>query len=151
MIKKFCSFYLGERFYGVDILDVREISLQMDINSVPHAPEEVKGLVNIRGEIHLVIDLRVLFHLPPLELDGDSRLIIFKSTIAPPFGVLVDRVSDVVEVDEKLIEERRKQDQKGDIRRKPTHSITCGVCKLEKELMIVLDAPQLAVYRQEAS
>lgn len=151
MIKKFCSFYLGDRFYGIDILDVREISLQMDFNSVPHAPEEVKGLVNIRGEIHLVVDLRVLFHLPPLELDSNSRLLIFKTKIGPPFGALVDRVGDVVEVEEETIEERRKKEQSGEegSRRKPSHAITNGVCKLPNDLMIVLDAYQLVRYRGE--
>ena len=152
-IKKFCSFYLGDRYYGIDILDVREISLLMEFNSVPHASEEVKGLVNIRGEIHVVIDLRVLFKLPSLPFSPSSRLIIFKPSVAPPFGVLVDRIGDVMEVEDSLVEERRQSrdlgDDSGDGERRSTASITGGLCKFEKELMIILDAHKLVRFRDE--
>ena len=107
-MKKLCSFKLGYKSFGVDILDIKEISLQVEFSPIPHSPEEVRGLVNLRGEIYLVLDLGVIFSEPPLELNSNARLLLFKDDVSTKCGILVHSVGDVIEVDEGAIEERRK-------------------------------------------
>ena len=135
VFKKFVTFWIHDDLFGVDIIDVKEVTPLMTITPIFHAPDEVKGYVNIRGEIQLVINLRVLLDLPDREIGSDSRIVIFKPIIAEPFGILVDKVGDVLEVNSELIEsESRSSTQK------IKTSLVAGVCKLEDNLLILLNA-----------
>ena len=71
----FCTFRLGERLFGVDVLAVKEVNREMTFTAVPHAPAAVRGFANLRGQIHLVLDLRQLLGLPPAVVGPDSRLV----------------------------------------------------------------------------
>jgi len=141
--KQFCTFRLAERLFGVDILHVKEINRELDFMPVYHAPEEVKGYVNIRGQIHLVLDLRLLLGLETKKLDNNSCMVIFKQQIAEPFGVLVDKIGDVVNVSEDTIEEKFKLDDS--ITSNSDYiansgNLVDGVCKLKDNLLVILNA-----------
>jgi chemotaxis signal transduction protein len=125
----------------VDILDVREIKDEVSLTPVCHAPREVRGIVNIRGHVYLILDLRLLLGFDTGEVDEESRIILFKQKVGENFGVLVDRIGDMVEVDESQIEDRRPDENLSPYamgQQKP--DLTRGVCKLEDELLIILDA-----------
>ena len=92
------TFWLSGRLFGVDIMDVKEINTEVDFTPIFHSSKEVKGYVNIRGQIHLVLDLRLLLGFESKEVDINSRVVIFKQSIAEPFGALVDKVGDILEV-----------------------------------------------------
>ena len=134
-MSKFVTFWIHDELFGVNILDVKEVTPVMEITPVFHAPEEVEGYVNIRGEIHLVINLRILLNLPSHDTTSESRIVIFKPKIAEPFGILVDRVGDVLEVPITAIESDIRPDSK-----KGKKNLISGVCKLKENLLIVLDA-----------
>ena len=141
-----CSFWLANRLFGVDIQDVKEINNEISITPVFHAPMVISGYMNIRGQIHLVIDLRKMFGFQATPLHGENRVILFKSKVEEAFGVLVDRMDDVIHVDPSQVEERRKSrsykednTSKGE-RRKTHEDLTSGVCKLEKGLLVVLNS-----------
>lgn len=141
--KRFCTFHLSGRLFGVDILDVKEIGIDIKLTSIYHAPDSISGYMNIRGQIHLVIDLRKLFGFEPKEVDGQSRVILFKTKIGEPFGALVDKMGDVIDIQETQIEERRNQGPiSADIknRRKAPQKLTMGICKLESALVVIVDA-----------
>jgi chemotaxis signal transduction protein len=142
--RQFCTFMIGERLFGVDILDVKEINPETGFTPIFHAPREIRGYVNIRGQIHLILDLRLLMGLERKSIDAASRLILFKPNVGVSFGVLVDSVGDVVEVEDALIEDRRKTEkgapEHGDRR---TSDIGSGVCKLKDELMVILNSRNL--------
>lgn len=147
-IRQFCSFRLADRLYGIDILEVKEVNPETDFTPIYHAREEILGYVNIRGQIHLVLDLRRLLRLPPVEPNESSRVMIFKPDVGESFGVLVDEVGDVVEVDEEDIQDRRKSDQgntEGEDRRKHG-DLSGGVSLLENELMVILNAKNFLNY-----
>ena len=91
----FCSFRVEGKLYGVDILDVKEVTTEMMYTRIAHAPDEVLGLVNIRGHIHLALDLRRLLGLPPIPVTGESRLVLFKPIAGHSFGVVVDSISEI--------------------------------------------------------
>lgn len=143
---KFCTFWLSGRHFGVNILDVKEINRELDFTPIFHATKEVKGYVNIRGQIHLVLDLRLHLGFESRELDNDSCILIFKQAVAEPFGVLVDKIGDVVEVEESKIEERSKFDE--NIARDvegltDVNNLIEGICKLDNNLLVILNAKNL--------
>ncbi len=141
--RQFCTFLTGEHLFGVNILDVKEINTEIDFTPIFHAPKQVKGYVNIRGHIHLILDLRLLLGFESKKTDEASRLVLFKPDVGESFGVLVDRIGDVLEVDETQIEyyHRNWEDPEG-----TESSISCmksGVCKLKNALLIILNSENL--------
>jgi len=92
------TFYVGEALCGMDILNVQEINKLMDMTTVPQAPEYVMGILNLRGQIVTIIDLRKKLNLGKTELSDMSRNIIVNSK-DEYIGLLVSRISDVVEAE----------------------------------------------------
>jgi purine-binding chemotaxis protein CheW len=107
--RKVLSFALGSEEYGLDILAVREIIGLIDITPLPQSPEYVKGVINLRGKIIPVLELRTRFGMPsvnytdetciivvdvPVENEGDSRLM----------GLVVDTVREVLDIPTSSIE-----------------------------------------------
>lgn len=144
LLLRYCTFRLSGRMYGVDIEDVKEINTEINFTPIFHASPEIKGYINIRGQIYLLLDLRKIFGFEDKEIDDASRVVLFMPTVGEPFGVLVDSIEDVVTVDQKMIENRRKQDQQAPegVERRAA-DIGEGVCKLDKELLIILNAKRL--------
>ena len=142
--RQFCTFRIGERLFGVDILDVREINPDVTFTPIFHAPKAVKGYVNIRGQIHLILDLRLMLGHSAAEIGEMSRLVLFKPNVGDSFGILVDRIGDVLEADESLIEDRRKE-EKGvpDGIERRSLALGAGVCKLEQGLLVILNSRAL--------
>ncbi|MCA9240864.1 MAG: chemotaxis protein CheW [Planctomycetales bacterium] len=95
--RQFATFYLGDMLFGVDISSVQEINRQVDITPVPHAPKHVRGVINLRGEVATVIDLRTVLGLPPSEVGRDTRNLIVHSQ-GEAIGLWVDRISDILTV-----------------------------------------------------
>ena len=129
-----CSFRVAERLYGVNITRVREILGPTQPWPVPLAPAFVGGLVHYRGEVLTTVSLRVLFGLPRLE--EDSSVLVVDSA-GGCYGLLVDRVVEVVEVDQACFEESPANLEEG------RRSLLCGVYKLEKGLLIEMDPAML--------
>jgi len=104
---KFLQFELDGEYYGVDILKVREINGMMDITAVPQTPIFMKGLINLRGKVVPVIDLRLKFGLSEAEYDERTSIIVieFKSIHGQvQMGIVVDTVSEVVNIPAENIE-----------------------------------------------
>lgn len=141
--RQFCTFWLSHRLFGVDIIDVKEISHEMTFTPIHHAPKEVKGYVNIRGQIHLVIDLRTLLGLEENVINDNNCVILFKQTVGEPFGVLVDNIGDIVKVSNDQIESRLKSvetiNNNGFENANISNFIDC-VSKLKNNILIVLNA-----------
>ena len=93
--EKFCTFEAAGRLFGVPLMDIKEVTAEINCTAIPHAPSCVRGYVNIRGQIILGLDLRELLRLPNDQDTRAQRLVIFKTAIGPAFGLLVDEVGDV--------------------------------------------------------
>src|SRR5438874_3603245 len=94
---EFLTFRLGAEEYGIDILKVQEIRTYEQPTRIANTPAFIKGVINLRGNIVPIIDLRVKFGLPESRYDGQTVVIVLnigKRTI----GVVVDGVSDVIAV-----------------------------------------------------
>lgn len=95
--RQLVTFRLGELLLGIDIRCVREINRVVDITPVPDAPPQVSGVVNLRGEVVTVVDLRTVLELPAAAITPRTRLMIVQMD-DEAIGLLVDRVADVATV-----------------------------------------------------
>lgn len=94
---KFLTFFLDQEEYGLVILTVQEIMGLMPITRVPRTPDYVMGVVNLRGKVIPVVDLRLKFGMEAIEAT-DLTCIIVVQTEGLQFGLVVDRVSEVVDL-----------------------------------------------------
>lgn len=95
--QKFLTFLLAEEAYGIDIAEVQEIVAALPITRVPGAAPYVRGVVNLRGRVIPIIDLRARLELGRVEIDARSCIIVVR-TDAARLGLLVDRVSEVADI-----------------------------------------------------
>lgn len=127
---KLVVFRLGEEEYAAEVSQVKEIIKLERITRLPRAPEFVEGIINLRGQLTTVINLRKLFNLPEQEAAGNGRIVVLDSE--EPTGVIVDSVVEVLSLSRKEIE-------------KPTSvfgvdaKFIKGVGKKDGRLIIILD------------
>ena len=96
---KFLCFHLGERLFALDIMGIREILRIQAVTPVPDAPDNILGIVNVRGELITVLDARAVFGIKAEEADRRDVRIIIGVWSGIRFGLLVDLVLDVATVD----------------------------------------------------
>jgi purine-binding chemotaxis protein CheW len=101
---KFLSFFLKQEEYGIEILKVQEIIGILPITHVPRTPEFVKGVINLRGKIIPVTDLRAKFNMQE-HAETTETCIIVVQTGGVQIGVIVDKVSEVLDISETEIED----------------------------------------------
>jgi purine-binding chemotaxis protein CheW len=90
-------FRLGEDIYAVDIMRIKEIILPQKLAALPKAPSFVEGVLNLRGQVIPVIDLRKRFDMPCREIDGNRRLLIIALAVCD-MGIAVDEVTEVITI-----------------------------------------------------
>lgn len=103
-LKEAVSFQLGPEEYAIDILGVQEIIRMVEITHVPNAPHFVEGVVNLRGKVIPIINLRTRFGLPSAELTKDTRIVVVEVTHLI-LGFIVDSVEEVLRLPEEFIEQ----------------------------------------------
>ena len=134
--RQLCTFFLNERFFGIEVEKVQEVIRYQTITPVPLAPGVVRGLINLRGQIVTAVDLRRLLQV---EDRPDDRLPIniVIQTRQGTFSLLVDRIGDVLEVDEDCFE--HSPDTLEGIARE----LIRGAYKLQGRLLLVLNVEKL--------
>ena len=146
----FCTFRVDGRLFGVDILDVKEVTTETTSTCIAHAPDEVRGLVNIRGHIYLALDLRRLLGLPVAGVTGDSRLVLFKPGVGSAFGVIVDEIGDIQTAEPDRIEAFSRGEHEAAAANLRRVDLIDAVCKLTGELLMILNPRRfLAVVEQK--
>jgi purine-binding chemotaxis protein CheW len=98
---KYLTFTLADEEYGLPVLKVREIIKMMDITEVPQVPSHVKGVINLRGKVIPVVDLRLTFGFPSREYDERTCIIVAEVTLEEGkvlMGMVVDAVSEVLSI-----------------------------------------------------
>lgn len=142
---KCLTFRLGREEYGVEILKVREIVGLLDITAVPNAGNHIKGVVNLRGKIIPVIDLRRKFGLAEGAASRENCIII---VIVPNrqsevlVGVLVDAVNEVLWVAEEEVEPLP------DVGEGPAPDFVTGLAKVKGRVVILLDIEKVVRHQQ---
>ena len=139
---KYLTFTLASEEYGLPVLGVREIIKMLDVTPVPHAPAHVKGVVNLRGKVIPVVDLRVRFGLQARPSDDRTCIIVIGvkgRQGRTMLGVVVDAVSEVLTVVAEDIEETPAFGA-----RVNTEFIE-GVAKVKSRVMFMLNLDEILV------
>ncbi len=138
------SFNIGSEEFGVDILKVQEINRMVEITKVPQAPHYVEGVINLRGKVIPIVDLRKRFNLENKEYDKNTRIVVVDIN-GNILGMVVDSVSEVLRLPSNTIEP-------------PPEIVTGinseyikGVAKLENRLLIFLDLSKVIDVSEMAS
>jgi len=129
---QFVVFKLGDERYGVDILNVNTISEYLEITKVPDAPSYVKGIINLRGDIIPVVNLKNRFNIEETGVSDETRIIIY-AIEGVLIGFLVDEASQVLRIDESDIEPTPA------ILKGQDREYISGVAKYENKIIILLD------------
>lgn len=98
------TFELASEVYGVEVLNVREIIRMTNITHMPNTPEFVTGVIDLRGTVVPIINLRQRFYMPTIELDSHSRILVMEMKSGKLVGFIVDSVSEVIRINSDAIQ-----------------------------------------------
>jgi purine-binding chemotaxis protein CheW len=137
---KYLTFQLASEEFGIQVLKVREIMGVQDITAVPQTPPHIKGVINLRGKVVPVIDLRLKFGLPALEYTARTCIIVTQlksdnSTVL--MGIVVDGVAEVLNLSGQEIEDTPDFGEKLE-----THYLL-GMAKVKGKVKILLDIDRI--------
>ena len=133
---KYLAFRLSNEEYGLEILKVREIIGLMGITKVPRTPHHIRGVINLRGKVIPVVNLRKKFSFEDKPTDDTSRIIIMEIN-GITNGLIVDSVSEVLRVPSSIIEP--SPPMSSDL----SSNFIKGIAKLEERLIVLLDIDRL--------
>jgi purine-binding chemotaxis protein CheW len=130
---QYSTFFIGDLFFGVDVLCVQEVLRYQQMTPVPLAPGVIEGLINLRGQIVTAIDMRRRLQLPPRGGTQEPMNLVLR-TEDGAVSLLVDEIGDVMDVDPASFEPPPENLDPG------ARELIRGVSKLKDRLLLVLDA-----------
>ncbi|MCF7947440.1 MAG: chemotaxis protein CheW [Spirochaetia bacterium] len=134
---KFLMCKIGEETYGIDIQHVTDIIELQKITEVPDMPEYVRGVINLRGKVIPVIDMRLRFGMDSKEFD-DRTVITVVNIKSYSIGFIIDTATEVVDIPEKDIDPPPTFQENGE-----GNKYIAGLGKLEDQVIILLDMEKL--------
>lgn len=133
---EYLTFVLGNEEYGLEILKVQEIRGYDTVTQIANTPDFIKGVVNLRGKIVPIVDLRIKFHLGKVEYD-EFTVVIILNLSGRVVGIVVDGVSDVMALTEDQIREVPSLVTSIDTK------YIVGLATVEQQMLILVDIEQL--------
>lgn len=127
---QYLTFKLQNLSYGVGIENVREINRMSEIAAVPEAPDFVAGVMNLRGKVITVVDLRKRLHMPVAEVTKETCIIVVESEIGH-VGVIVDSVQAVIHLQETQIDDSPISEDE--------YSFVKSIGKMDDHLVMLID------------
>jgi purine-binding chemotaxis protein CheW len=146
---KYMTFKLANEEYGLEILKVREIIRLMNITRVPRAPEFINGVINLRGKVIPVVDLRLKFGMPGAEATDQTVIIVVQYAMADgdfTMGILVDEVLEVLSIAQDQIEPTPNFGAKTS-----DNNFILGVGKSERRVIFLIDIGQVLTSDETAA
>lgn len=137
--KQFCTFYVDNYCFGINVQEVQEVFRYQEITSMPLAPEVITGMINLRGQIITAINLRLRLGMEPRPEDWVPMNVVVR-TNDDVVSLLVDSISDVMEISEDLFE------QPPDTVQGAMRELVIGVYKLEGRLLMILDTKKVVQF-----
>lgn len=138
MSTQYCTFELGSLLLGVEARRVQEVLRSQLVTPVPLAPDFVRGLMNLRGQIVLVVDLRARLG-SPAEEGSTKPLNVLVHTSAGLVSMQADRIGDVIEIDEAQV------DPVPDTLQGRARDVLAGALRLPERLLLLLEPERIAV------
>ncbi len=133
----YATFYIDDTLFGIDATDVQEVLRAQPMTSVPLAPADILGLINLRGQIVVAVDLRARLGRGPAPDDVQSLNVVVR-TEHGPVSLIVDDIGDVLKASDDALERPPAT------LTAPTRDLVVAVHKLEEQLMLVVDAKRTA-------
>lgn len=140
--RQICTFFIGNQTFGVPVSQVQEVIRFQPITPVPLAPEVVEGMINLRGQIVIALDLRRRLELTR-RTAGDPMNVVVR-TAAGAVSLLVDKISEVVEVEESSFEPPPATASS------ETREVLLGIYKLDGRLLHLLDTEKVCQVQVDA-
>lgn len=137
---KHLVFLLAGNSYGIPILDVSEINGILEITHIPKTPDYIKGIINLRGKVIPVMDLRLKFSMPEKQYDTETCIIIINLTETKnekQIGIIVDTVSEVFDIPLSEIEPPPDYGNEGE------NEFLQGVGKVKDKIIMLLDIKRI--------
>lgn len=135
-VRQFVGLRLGKEKYGINIMDVEEIIRIIDITVVPKAPSFVEGIINLRGKVIPIVDLRKKLNIYAAGGSKDTRIIVTNMK-EKRIGFIVDSVEEVLRLDDKCIDNAPGMNAGAD------RKYIEGVAKTKNGMVIILDAKKI--------
>ena len=135
--RQFCTFLLGDFYMGIDVRKVQEVLRYQQMTRVPLAPDVVRGLINLRGQIVMAIELRRRLQLPDRP-DDQLPVNVIVHTDEGAVSFLVDELCDVLEIDDSTLQS--PPDTLDGIAR----DLIVGVLMLDERMLLILETDRLA-------
>ena len=133
---KFLTFRVDKEIYGVDLLSIREIKGWTETTRLPNSPEFMKGVINLRGAVIPIFDLKGRFDMGVTQA-SEKHVVIIIAVGERLIGILVDAVSDIIEVYESDIKQAPQMEMKLD------DKFVNGLISVEDKMVVVLDIDSL--------
>ena len=130
-VEEYCTFWVADLFFGVPVDQVQEVLRHQPLTPVPRAPEAVRGLINLRGQIVTAVDLRVRLGLPPREKEPMNVIVRSRGEV---ISLLVDDIGDVIDTTG-VPGEPAPSTIPADVQH-----VVLGVRPLPEQILLVLDA-----------
>lgn len=130
--QQFCTFFVDRQFFGVPVQQVQEVIRYQEMTRVPLVPRVIRGLINLRGQIVVAVDLRRRLNAPDRGEDQLPMNVVVR-TGDGAVSLLVDEIGDVLEVQEETFERPPETLQSA------SRELVLGVHKLPNQLLLVLD------------
>lgn len=133
---QYLTFRLAQEMFALDVSQVREVLDVTTITKVPRSPEFMRGVINVRGSVVPVVDLRLKFGMPGIERTVDTRIVVMEISLNGEIcvvGALADAVHDVMDLDAASIEQAPK------IGARWNTEFINGIGKLDDQFIIILD------------
>lgn len=162
-IKQYVTIFLDESLFGIDIRAVNEVNPCQCITPAPLTDPCIAGLVNIRGQVVLIIDISVIFGREKRKITDNSHIVILKTKqdlarvtsgdsdlviqnfSDKPIGLLADRIGDVVSVEEHRVKSSSRLARTGDA------PFLKGIVDLEESILAIINPEKILTYTQEES
>jgi purine-binding chemotaxis protein CheW len=126
-----CTFVLDELLFGVDVAHIQEVLRFQEMTAIPLSPTEIRGLINLRGQIVVALDMRARLGFGSRDGDPPMNVVVRRSDGV--VSLLVDKIGDVLELDDRALE-RPPETMVGTLR-----EMVKGIYKLDRQLLIMLD------------
>jgi len=141
-VRQYIVFRLNGEDFGIEITRVNEIKKMMEIFKVPDTPAYIEGLINLRGKVFTVFNLRKRFNLPEKEFDGETKIVIVNAN-STTFGFIVDEVSEILKVEDEDIESAPQ------ILTSLSSKFVSGVAKTQEKIVLLLDMEKVLTLKPE--
>ncbi|MBN1844058.1 MAG: chemotaxis protein CheW [Sedimentisphaerales bacterium] len=134
--RELVTFYIGDLLMGIDIQQVQEIHSHLELTGVPQAPSIVRGVINLRGQVVTILDLRRILDLGQTDPSGQNRTVVIRQN-KENLGLLVDRLGDVITISGAQIESPPANVNDVD------SQFFEGICALPSNLLMILQVDKI--------